>query len=91
MHLNDLSFLQDEAAQYGIDWHGPLPNAEWAGDNAYLDESIIVDVPDVGLPFLTSDVYRQLVEQFSPFSESMSFGLDIYLQVVAFLTGYCHD
>lgn len=89
--MNCFFFLQDEAAQYGIDWHGPLPNYEWAGDNVYLDDDNTVHVPDVGLPFLTSDVYHQLVQQFNPLSESMSFGLDIYLQVVAFLTGFCQN
>lgn len=84
-------FLQDEAAQYGIDWHGPLPNSEWAGDNAHLDESIVVDVPDIVMPFLTSNVYHQLVQQFNLLSESRSFGLDIYPQVVAFLTGFCQN
>ena len=83
--------LQDEAAQYGIDWHGPLPNSEWAGDNARLDESVIVDVPDITLAFLTRNVYHQLVQQFNPLNESRSFGLDIYLQVVAFLTVFCQN
>ena len=80
--------LQDEAAQYGIDWHGPLPNSEWAGR---LDESVIVDVPDITLAFLIRNVYHQIVQQFNPLKESRSFGLDIYLQVIAFLTGFCQN
>ena len=89
MHLKDLLFLQDQAAHYGIDWHGPLPNSEWTGDVEHLDESITVKVPDMVLPSLTRDVYDHLVQQFNPPCESMSFGLDVYLQMLAFLTGYC--
>ena len=74
-----------------VNWHGPLPSFEWAGDAVYSNESTIVSVPGVELPCVSDEVYQQLFQQFSSFSESQSFGLDIYIQVVTFLASLCID
>jgi len=51
-----------------------------------LDESRAIDVPSVQLPFEDNELTIQL-QQFNAMSPSQSFGFDIYLDVVTFLTG----
>ena len=56
-----------------------------------FNESTAVSVLRLELSCVTDEVYQQLLQQFSPFSESQSFGLDIYIQVVTFLASLFID
>lgn len=68
--------------QNSIDWDGPLPTQEWSGITGHGDQSHI-EVPQVNLPDHHQHIQDHL--QFNPLAESQSFGLDVYLNVVACL------
>lgn len=47
----------------------------------------IVEVPDTGCP-LPLEQYQELVNRIDPLRESDSYGIDIYLETVAFVNAH---
>lgn len=76
-HDNILFYLQGQWHEYGIDWDGPLPDEN--------DDYAQVEVPETRNP-LSEDNFHELVQTIDPLSASESYGADIYLSVVSFLS-----
>lgn len=66
---------EDELQEYGIDWEGPLP------DEANCQDS--VEVPETRCP-LNQEQFQELVSTIDPLAPTCSYGIDIYLQTLAF-------
>lgn len=73
LHIN---FVQVTATEYGIDWHGPLPDGNWNEDSQRE-----IAVPQVNLP-----MHAEVLQPINPLSNSQTFGLDIYMQLVQSIT-----
>ena len=67
--------MQEDTTLYGVDWNGPLPDAE------EIDQ---VDVTETMNPLQEYD-YLQLQDTVSPISESDCFGVDLFLRVLEFV------
>ena len=70
--------MQGQWHEYGIDWDGPLPDEN-------DDDFAQVEVPETRNP-LSEDNFRELVQSIDPLSPSESYGADIYLSVVSFIS-----
>ena len=70
-----ITFMQEDTTLYGVDWNGPLPDAE------EVDQ---VDVTETMNPLQEHD-YLQLQDMVSPISESDCFGVDLFLRVLEFV------
>ena len=70
--------MQGQWHEYGIDWDGPLPDEN---DDDYAQ----VEVPETRNP-LSEDNFHELVWSIDPLSASESYGTDIYLSVVSFIS-----
>ena len=75
--VNDI-LMQEDLAAYGIDYDGPLPLES--------NESSNVTVPVTNIP-CSQQRHQQLVELINPFRLSDNYGIDILLDVLAFLQG----
>lgn len=73
-----LFYLQGQWHEYGIDWDSPLPD-EYDDDNAQIE------VPETRNP-RSEDNLRELVQSIDPLSPSESYGADIHLSVVSFIS-----
>ena len=67
---------------YGIDWDGPASSEEW--DGIVEDDSVIVGAPETFCA-LDSQGIQALARQVNPVEPSMYYGVDIYLNALAFL------
>ena len=75
-----ISFLfQDEIQAYGIDLDGPLPDD-------HSDDGNLVEIPRTLIPLETTD-YQEMCAAIDPLKPSDSYGIDIYMDVITFITG----
>lgn len=68
-------FYQDWS-QYGIDWEGPLPQA---------DSTEGVAVPEIPNPLSSRD-FDDLLEQVNPLAHDEGYGIDLYIHACTFVT-----
>lgn len=67
--------IKQDVHLYGIDWNGPIPEED---DNQ-------IDVPEVRNPLQDQD-FQRLQAVIHPLAQSDCFGVDIYLQVLEFVS-----
>lgn len=72
--------FQDEIQAYGIDFDGPLPD-----DHA--DDGNLVEVPRTLIPLEPTD-YQEMCAAIDPLRLSDSYGIDIYMEVLSFITAH---
>lgn len=70
-----LLLIQDYQS-YGIDWDGPVPA---------IEDETAVNVPKVNCP-LNNDDQTALTGLINPLNQSNSFGIDVYIQTVNFIS-----
>lgn len=87
-HINNLfQFIFQSAERYGIDFEGPQPTEEFDGPYTNSDETIAVEVPHTEMP-MTPEAYDELSHSINPLRNSEFHGVDIYLEVLQFLTTF---
>ena len=79
-----LNILQIEAAEFGIDWDGPLPTEFFNGE----EEG--VEIPPVNVP-ISEEQFYQLETQVNPNEPSRNYGIELYLRTIEFLAQMTHQ
>lgn len=65
-----------DLSTYGIDWDGPVPA---------VDNEGVIQVPKIACP-LDHNGYAALTNLVNPLKASDSFGIDIYIETVTFIS-----
>eukprot|EP00794_Sanderia_malayensis_P014797 gene14797-16331_t len=73
---------ENEVEMHGIDWDGPLPSERFSGPDY---GELGVNVPDIFCP-LTDAQFHLLEASIDPLGESISHGIDIYLNAREFVS-----
>lgn len=63
---------------YGIDFDGPLPDD-------HTDDGNLVEIPRTSIPLEPTD-YQEMCAAIDPLRPSDSYGIDIYMEVMSFIT-----
>ena len=71
---------------FGIDFDGPQPAEEIDGEMS-CNESTSVEVPQTELP-IAQEAFHELSRSINPLRESEFYGVDIYSEVLQFLTTF---
>ena len=71
---------------FGIDFDGPQPAEEIDGEMS-CNESTSVEVPQAELP-IAQEAFHELSRSINPLRESEFYGVDIYSEVLQFLTTF---
>lgn len=70
------SLSDEEISAYGIDWDGPLPEN---------DECSVVTLPETPSPS-NADKHAEMCTSIDPLRQSNSYGIDIFTEVISFLS-----
>ena len=71
---------------FGIDFDGPQPAEEIDGEMS-CNETTSVEVPQTEIP-IAQEAFHELSRSINPLRESEFYGVDIYLEVLQFLTTF---